>query len=94
MWQVIGRLVRGGVPARVVFVDASFAPRLARSLAPASTEPVPAEDGLLAALRSILAPYFDAGADPADFPDPADPALARLLYQPLHNALSTLEHHR
>ena len=26
MWQVIGRLVRGGVPARVVFVDAAFAP--------------------------------------------------------------------
>ena len=27
MWQVIGRLVRGGAPARVVFVDAAFAPR-------------------------------------------------------------------
>lgn len=94
MWQVIGRLVRGGVPARVVFVDASFAPRLARALSPGSTEPAPPEDGLLAALRSILAPYFDTGADPADFPNPADPALARLLYKPLYNALSTLEHHR
>ncbi|EDY50768.1 signal recognition particle GTPase [Streptomyces clavuligerus] len=29
LWQVIGRLVRGGVPARVVFVDAAFAPALA-----------------------------------------------------------------
>lgn len=94
MWQVIGRLVRGGVPARVVFVDASFAPRLARALAPASNESAPVEDGLLAALRSILAPYFDPNADPEDFPDLADPALAQLLYQPLHNALSTLEYHR
>jgi hypothetical protein len=30
MWQVIGRLVRGGVPARVVFTDAAFAPRWAQ----------------------------------------------------------------
>ncbi|MEV4571612.1 hypothetical protein AB0K16_00015 [Nonomuraea jabiensis] len=94
MWQVIGRLVRGGVPARVVFVDASFAPKTARALSPGATGPVPLEDGLLAALRSILTPYFDAGADSAAFPDPADPALARLLYQPLYNALSDLEHHR
>nr|WP_062337388.1 hypothetical protein [Herbidospora sakaeratensis] len=94
MWQVIGRLVRGGVPARVVFVDASFAPRTALALAPASTKPIPPDDGLLAALRFILDPYFQAGADPTGFPDPADPALATLLYAPLHNALSTLEHHR
>ncbi|MFI6630743.1 hypothetical protein ACIBI7_17885 [Nonomuraea fuscirosea] len=94
MWQVIGRLVRGGVPARVVFVDASFAPKTARALSPGATGPVPVEDGLLSALHSILTPYFDARADPAAFPDPADPALARLLYQPLYNALSNLEHHR
>ncbi|WP_214105069.1 hypothetical protein [Acrocarpospora catenulata] len=94
MWQVIGRLVRGGVPARVVFVDASFAPRLARALSPGSAGPAPLEDGLLAALRSILVPYFATGADPASFPDPADPALAQLLYKPLYNALSNLEHHR
>jgi hypothetical protein len=34
IWQVIGRLVRGGVPARVVFVDAAFAPALAEAGAP------------------------------------------------------------
>ncbi|GGZ46522.1 MULTISPECIES: hypothetical protein [Streptomyces rochei group] len=91
MWQVIGRLVRGGVPARVVFVDAAFAPRLARALAPtAEAVPVPPADGLLRALQEVLAPYFAADADPADFPDPADPALARLLYQPFHDALLTL----
>lgn len=42
IWQVIGRLVRGGVPARVVFVDAAFAPALAEALAP----PVPARPSL------------------------------------------------
>ncbi|GAA3458726.1 hypothetical protein ACFFSW_34365 [Saccharothrix longispora] len=32
MWQVIGRLVRGGVEARVVLVDAAFAPKTAEAL--------------------------------------------------------------
>ncbi|WP_084965476.1 hypothetical protein [Thermoactinospora rubra] len=94
MWQVIGRLVRGGVPARVVFVDASFAPRLARALAPGYTGPVPEMDGLLAALRSILASYLGPDANPENFPDPADPAVARMLYRPFYNALSAIEHHR
>ncbi len=93
LWQVIGRLVRGGVPARVVFVDASFAPRLARALAPGVRAGTPPEtDGLLAALRDVLAPYFSADADPACFADPADPALVRLLYQPLYDALCTITH--
>lgn len=93
MWQVIGRLVRGGVPARVVFVDARFAPKTAASLAPGS-RPVraPAQDGLLARLRDILTPYFAENADPASFNDPADPALAQLLYAPLYDALCGLTH--
>ena len=37
MWQVIGRLVRGGVPARVAFVDAAFAPQ--RPTAPSCRTP-------------------------------------------------------
>ncbi|MFE3769606.1 hypothetical protein [Streptomyces sp. NPDC059122] len=94
MWQVIGRLVRGGVPARVVFVDAAFAPRMARSLAPTATGAVPPPtDGLLKALGTALGPYFSPHADPAAFPDPADPEVARLLYEPFHNALRSLDHH-
>lgn len=101
IWQVIGRLVRGGVPARVLFVDAAFAPALAEAMAP---PPAPAatltgaprrrrrqtDGGLLAKLQSVLAPYFAEATDPADpqaFPNPADPALVRTLYRPLYQAL-------
>jgi hypothetical protein len=93
MWQVIGRLVRGGVPARVVFVDARFAPETAAALTPGTrTTAVPPHDGLLGRLRDILAPYFTDDTDPALFDDPAEPALARLLYQPLFDALCGLTH--
>ncbi|WP_406446843.1 hypothetical protein OHB14_50070 [Streptomyces sp. NBC_01613] len=106
LWQVIGRLVRGGVPARVVFVDAAFSPRLARQLAPGSTgqpssvSDVPGTDGLLHALGGILDPYLtdrpraeQAEPDSASpHPDAAARALVRLLYQPFYNALSTMTH--
>lgn len=94
IWQVIGRLVRGGVPARVVFVDARFAPQTARALSPGSlATQVPAQDGLLTGLRDVLAPYFNPSADPSAFPDPGDPAVAQLLYAPLYKALRDLTHH-
>ncbi|RKS78733.1 hypothetical protein BZB76_0162 [Actinomadura pelletieri DSM 43383] len=96
IWQVIGRLVRGGVPARVVFVDARFAMGAARALTPgeqATRIPeVSDPDGLLSGLHEVLAPYFTAGTDPALFDDPADPALVDLLYRPLYEALNTLTH--
>ncbi|UWM48573.1 signal recognition particle [Streptomyces carpaticus] len=95
IWQVIGRLVRGGVPARVVFVDARFAPALAMKLAPGTPPNGPArratkDAGLLPRLHQVLEPYFRPDARPADFPDPADPALVRQLYEPLHTALAAL----
>jgi hypothetical protein len=100
VWQVIGRLVRGGVPARVVFVDARFAPRTAKALAPdlrrsisRGPRTLPAEDGLLMGLRDVLAPYFDPELPLPICPDPADPAIARLLYAPLYKALRDITHH-
>ncbi|WP_344750076.1 hypothetical protein [Streptosporangium vulgare] len=92
IWQVIGRLVRGGVPARVVFVDARFAPRYAVATAPGADTARTARlsgpgDGLLAELRAVLAPYFDVGTSPGLFADPADPALVQMLYRPLYDAL-------
>ncbi|RMI32695.1 pPIWI_RE_Z domain-containing protein [Nocardia stercoris] len=103
IWQVIGRLVRGGVPARVVFVDAAFSPALADAQAPT----VPADSatslvgpqrqarprrktqdyGLLAQLHDVLAPYFDPATDLGEFTEPSDPALVRTLYEPMYNAL-------
>lgn len=93
IWQVIGRLVRGGVPARVVFVDAAFAPRLAADQAPGAsrTRTAPeADDGLLAGLREVLAPYFAPTTPSARLADPADRSLVQLLYAPLHDALTTI----
>jgi len=83
MWQVIGRLIRGGVPARVVFVDAAFFPREAGLTAvdtPATS--------LVLSIRQVLAPYFsgdlDAGADPVDR------LIVQFLYEPLYQALDGL----
>jgi hypothetical protein len=81
MWQVIGRLVRGGVPARVVFVDAAFAPSEA-GMTGADT----AETSLLVAMREALAPYFD--ETPGT--DPIDRSLVDYLYRPLYQALVNL----
>ncbi|MFJ2198467.1 hypothetical protein [Streptomyces violaceusniger] len=94
IWQVIGRLVRGGVPARVVFVDARFAPKTAKALAPGvQSSALPREDGLLTGLRDVLAPYFDPAVPASSWPDPGDPAVARLLYEPLYAALRDITHH-
>jgi pPIWI RE three-gene island domain Z len=81
MWQVIGRLVRGGVPARVVFVDAAFAPSEA-SMTGADT----AETSLLVSMREVLAPYF---TDDSAI-DPVDRSLVEYLYRPLYQALVNL----
>jgi hypothetical protein len=82
MWQVIGRLVRGGVPARVVFVDAAFSPREAGLSAIDS----PATS-LLASMRDVLAPYFT-----DDSPMPAiDRSLVTALYEPLYRALAGMD---
>jgi hypothetical protein len=82
MWQVIGRLVRGGVPARVVFVDAAFSPREAGLNAtdtPASS--------LLASMRELLAPYFSDSDSVSDI----DKSLVAALYEPLHRALVEMD---
>ncbi|MEV4427732.1 hypothetical protein AB0K23_20530 [Streptomyces sp. NPDC049602] len=97
IWQVIGRLVRGGVPARVVFVDAAFAPRLAAAQAPAvgreQRRRRTSDPGLLVRMRDVLAPYFadTETAAAGTHPDPADTELVKLLYRPLYEALCALE---
>jgi hypothetical protein len=82
--------VRGGVPARVVFVDAPFAERQAQGLGGDT-----ARTSLLVSMLHVLAPYCGdhAGAELAGSGEPA-PALDRVLvttlYEPLYGALSRL----
>ncbi len=82
MWQVIGRLVRGGVPARVVFVDAAFAPREAGLVG----DDTPGTS-LLLSLRQVLAPYFTPGSGVSK----TDRSLVENLYDPLYQALLDLD---
>jgi hypothetical protein len=82
IWQVIGRLVRGGVAAEVYFCDAAFAPSAAQRTDSRRDD---ASRSLLIGLREVLAPYFD-----ADSTDP-DAYLVAALYGCLHEALAQLE---
>jgi hypothetical protein len=84
IWQVIGRLVRGGVPARAIFIDAAFSPKeagLDGKIAPDTPE-----TSLLRSMHAVLAPYFDA-APPAQ---PLDRSLVEALYEPLYLALAAM----
>ncbi|TCC36273.1 transposase [Kribbella speibonae] len=80
IWQVVGRLLRGGQAARIYFCDAAFAPNTALrndDLDDASTS-------LLHGMRGVLAPYFD------DTSTDTDRHLVQALYEPLYQALTTM----
>ncbi|MCB5909656.1 hypothetical protein [Streptomyces pinistramenti] len=80
IWQVIGRLVRGGVPARVVFVDAAFAPKQAAD----PPEPDTPKSSLLFSIVDVLARYFEGHPDvPED-----ERHIVKALYGPLWEALN------
>ncbi|WP_152553655.1 pPIWI_RE_Z domain-containing protein [Saccharopolyspora rectivirgula] len=82
IWQVIGRLVRGGVEAKVYFCDAAFAPHAAQR-AQDSTD----DDSLslLIGMRDVLASYLNSACT-----DP-DKYLVDTLYRCLYQALSRTE---
>ena len=89
MWQVIGRLVRGGVEARVVLVDAAFAPNTAEAL---SRDPMPGaqvmirdhdtpKSSLLLSIHEVLGECLSLGDDvPAS--RRLDRELTEALYDP------------
>jgi hypothetical protein len=52
IWQIIGRLVRGGVPAYVYFIDVKFAPKSAQDLQDTETT------SLLVGIIKALKPYI------------------------------------
>jgi hypothetical protein len=79
IWQVIGWLVRGGVEARVVFVDAAFAPNAASG----SAEPDTPLTSLVYSMEQVLRPYFER----VTAVSPAERQIVRALYMPLWEAL-------
>ncbi|MER6604818.1 hypothetical protein ABT282_02585 [Streptomyces sp. NPDC000927] len=81
MWQVIGRLVRGGVPARVVFVDAAFAPNHG-AVPPRTDTP---KSSLLHSVLKVLDPYFDGSTKSAE-----EQFIAHALYGPLRRMLTRM----
>lgn len=81
IWQVIGRLVRGGVAARVYFCDAAFAP-----LAADTDRPGQRTTSLLLSMIDLLRPYFTVTGTT----QPEERALAHMLYSPLYQALTTM----
>ncbi|MER5766614.1 hypothetical protein [Streptomyces sp. NPDC001985] len=84
MWQVIGRLVRGGVPARVVFVDSAFAPH-ATAVPPRPDTP---ESSLLHSVLDVLGPYFGDESTVSGH----DRFITRALYEPLWRMLHRCLH--
>ncbi|MFC6885577.1 MULTISPECIES: hypothetical protein [Actinomadura] len=92
IWQVIGRLTRGGVDARVHFVDAAFAPLRAEGKKNETSS-----SSLLVSMHDVLAYYF---GHPTITPlkpisdrlsaTPGNIHLAKALYRPLFNALRDL----
>ncbi|MDX6738454.1 hypothetical protein [Actinocorallia sp. A-T 12471] len=91
LWQVIGRLTRGGVDARVHFVDAAFAPKRAEGSGRDQ-----ASTSLLVSMREVLAPYFGEPARRGKIPahrlavDAGSKYLAEALYRPLYDGLKAL----
>ncbi|MEV5543615.1 hypothetical protein AB0L13_43040 [Saccharopolyspora shandongensis] len=82
IWQVIGRLVRGGVSARVTFVDQAFAPESAagRGMDTAATS-------LLVSMHAVLQKYRSPDPANPEVPPRHDQQLVEALYAPLHEAL-------
>lgn len=81
VWQCIGRLLRGGVGARVHFVDAKWAEV---SSGIASNPQEGEETSMLVGFRRIL-------REALDDPDPAKREVARALYAAFANGLETIE---
>ncbi|WP_097126611.1 pPIWI_RE_Z domain-containing protein [Spirosoma fluviale] len=77
IWQVIGRLIRGGVSAQVYFCDAAFAPNTPLG------QPDTVRSSLLVGMRELLRPYFDETSSVSA----RDRAVAQALYQPFFHAL-------
>jgi hypothetical protein len=81
IWQTVGRGIRGGCPVFVGFVDYAFAPRSFDALEGGDT-------GDSSALIQCLLQLEQAMTVIAD---PAERVVAKLLYEPFHDALARTE---
>lgn len=76
IWQIIGRLVRGGVPAEVYFIDVKFAPESAKG------EQDSEITSLLVGIIKVLEPYVE-----GENRQPFERTIARSLYGAFLNSL-------
>lgn len=83
IWQVIGRLIRGGSPARVYFCDAAFAHNTALK----AEDSDKSSTSLLVGIIKVLAPYFD---DDSHIPE-RERVLVKTLYGPFYQALNKMK---
>lgn len=81
LWQTVGRGIRGGCPVLVGFVDQAFAP-LSFEGDDGSDTP---ESSVLAQCLRQLEQAMDPGSNPGEHD------VAKLLYQPFHDALASIE---
>lgn len=81
IWQVIGRLIRGGSPANVYFCDAAFAPHSAAKDGELDTP----STSLLVGIRHVLRPYFNENTGSAK-----EKNLVQALYGPFYGAMQQL----
>lgn len=85
IWQVVGRLVRGGSPARVYFVDAAFGSHFTPP-DEETGERQQVQGGLLAEMNKVLSPFFEKDSTI----DPRTLTLVRTLYGPFYEALKKI----
>jgi hypothetical protein len=95
IWQVIGRLVRGGKSARIYFCDASFMRRAAEFSEKADVS----ASSLLTGIYHELKPYFTQNTtekpvtktdQPAKIITAKEQLLAQTLFSPLYEALQSM----
>lgn len=84
IWQVIGRLIRGGVRARVFFCDAAFARRTAFQ----DEEPEVACTSLLVSIKQVLRPYFTPNSNSKITEQ--ERSLVQALYGPFYTAIENM----
>lgn len=82
IWQVIGRLIRGGSSARVFFCDAAFGPSHQHDNVERDNS------SLLINIRQVLAPYFDRANTSLPI---QDKILVETLYGPFYQAISRMK---